>query len=148
MKQIRASYKVIKGKYRKIGKGNVRLTQSTLQLIRDIDPTTTKYTFPVLETEPAVLANEIRLNINDELIAYDLAYYVRATYEVAAAFVSTMYFSYAPVELASTFGQVQNAWNGTLSIAVNKISRLENWDLKKHNTIPRTQFVVAAPATA
>jgi hypothetical protein len=42
--------------------------------------------------------------------------------------------------LDAQFCRQQNAFLGTLQILVNKISRLERWDLKKHNYVPRTQF--------
>jgi hypothetical protein len=147
--QIRNSYAIIKKKYRKIKKGTVRLTQSSLLLEQLIDATKDVYKFPVLETDPgsgvgnAILPEEIRLNINDEFIAYDVAYYLVADKTLAPApevVVGRHFFSYAADELTSAFAVLEDAWLGALSIVVNKISRLERWDLKKHNFIPRTQF--------
>lgn len=149
-KLIRTSYKVILKKYKKIGKGTVRLTQSSLLLMQNLDATKDTYKFPVLLTDNAVapLPEEIRLNQNDEFIAYDVAYYLVADKQpvdgtnppVVGAVVSKIFLPYAPDELSRDFAQMEDAWLGTLQILVNKISRLENWDLKKHNFIPFTQF--------
>ena len=53
----RINFKTIIAKYAKLGKGNVRLTQSTLYLTKPINPTTTVYNFDVLETMIIHLAN-------------------------------------------------------------------------------------------
>lgn len=143
MKIIRASYVAIKKKYDKIGKGKVRLTQSSLILIRPILATTTTYNFPVLETDQGgnPLPDEIRLNQNDEFISYEVGYYVSATGTASGSLLkSPIWLTYAMTELSNKFVQLGNAWYGTLAILVNKISRLERWDLKKHNYVPRTQF--------
>lgn len=150
MKQIRESYRVIKKKYAKIGKGTVRLTQSSLILMQAIDPAKDVYKFPVLETDTATapFPDEIRLNINDEFISYDVAYYLVAekTWNhtegglTSSVKAGNFYFTHAPDELNGQFSLLEKAWDGFLQILVNKISRLEKWDLKKHNYIPRTQF--------
>lgn len=142
MLQIRNSYKVIAEKYAKLGKKNVRLTQSSLLLVQPIKANTDTYQFPVLETDTAIAPQpeEIRLNQNDEFISYDLAYYVMASMERNDVDAGRFFFTYAPMELHGSFALIQGAWLGKLSISVNKITRLENWDMKKHNIIPRTQF--------
>jgi len=143
MKAIRANYKAIYLKYKKIGKGKVRLTQSSLILIQLIDPKVASYTFPVLETDSTkglILPGEIRLNVNDEFISYETGYYLGANILNVATEVGKFLLTYAPIELHSSFVGVAGAYQGTLSILVNKISRLERWDLKKHNFVPRTQF--------
>jgi len=148
--QLRYNYALIKKRYAKRGKKIVRLTQSSLLLVQAIDATTNVYKFPVLETDNAVapLPEEIRLNTNDEFISYDLGYYLMAN-KVAVQVEETpivpllnakMFFTYAPDELGVPYGNLQDAWLGKLEILVNKISRLEKWDLKRHNVIPRTQF--------
>jgi len=137
----RQSYNKMRRKYKKIGKGNVRLTQSTLFLIQPILATKAVYKFLILESDTPVLTPEIRLNQNDEFIANEVAYYVLGdTLDDGGLVVGTQHHSYAPTELSSTFAQLTGAWRGRLQILVNKISRLENWDMKKHNFIPRTQW--------
>jgi len=156
MKMIRVSYKVIRNKYKKIGKGSVRLTQSSLLLEKAINATSDTYKFPVLETDPgdnvggAHFAEEIRLNQNDEFVAYEVAYYVVADKLPTPEYDPTQvtgrfFFPYAPDELDSAAQNLEDAWLGNLQILVNKISRLERWDLKKHNYIPRTQFQSNSP---
>jgi hypothetical protein len=145
MKMMRRSYQIILDKYKNIKKGTVRLTQSTLILIRPIVVNSTTYMFPVLENDgnnPQPYVDEIRLNQNDEFIAYDIGYYVSATLTGGDPTVGTTYYwlTYAPLEFSTKFLQLCNAWYGKLEILVNKITRLEKWDLKKHNIIPRTQF--------
>jgi hypothetical protein len=150
MKNIRSSFVLIAKKYKERGKGAVRLTQSSLILAQAIDPKKSDYKFPVLTTDNAVapLPFEIRLDINDEFISYDLGYYLVADKVVARdaspAIVSQpaghFFFPYAPDELNASMALLEDGWLGTLDILVNKISRLTKWDLKKHNFIPRTQF--------
>lgn len=145
MKMIRRSYQIIQKKYAGINKGNVRLTQSTLILIRPIVANSTTYNFPVLENDgnnPQPFVDEIRLNLNDEFIAYDIGYYVSATTTGNDLTITptNFWFTYAPLEFSNKFVQMCNAWYGKLEVLVNKITRLEKWDLKKHNIIPRTQF--------
>jgi hypothetical protein len=153
-KNIRYSFELIAKKYAKRGKGAVRLTQSSLLLAQLIDSKKSDYTFPVLTTDNAVapLPWEVRLNINDEFVSYDLAYYLVANKTVArtagdptpTAIASQeaghFFFSYAPDELDASFALLEDGWLGVLNISVNNINRLTNWDLKKHNFIPRTQF--------
>lgn len=141
----RSSFSMIRRKYKKIGKKNVRLTQSSLILMQTIASNTKQYTFPVLQndTTTPVLPNEIRLNQNDEFVAYNVGYYLSGAFistGIAPKDVAKLWLTYAPMELSSEFQNLADSWDGTLQILVNKISRLENWDLKKHNFFPRTQF--------
>jgi hypothetical protein len=146
MQAIRSSYKVILSKYKKIKKGNVRLTQSSLLLIQPIDAAKDSYKFPILETDNAIAPQpeELRLNINDEFISYEVGYYLLCDQTVDAPAANTaagkIYLTYAPAEMDYTFATLARAWDGYLQILVNKISRLEKWDLKKHNMIPWTQY--------
>ena len=141
----RQSYLGIFKKYKKIGKGKVRLTQSTLLLAQAISANRTSYTFPILESDNATtpLTEEIRLNINDEFVSYDVGYYLFGDQEIQGAGntpAGTRWITYAPAELDSAFAGLTDAWMGTLQIEVNKINYLDRWDLKKHHYIPRTQF--------
>jgi len=147
---LRQNYQAIKEKYGKLGKNNVRLTQSTLILIQDIQATKDTYTFPVLEsdTKNTVKIEEQRLNINDEFISNEIGFYLGGDVTVetggANAFLAKRLYTYAPVELNSDFGFSEGVYAGHLQILVNKVSFLEKWDLKKHNYIPRTQFADAS----
>jgi len=158
---IRNSYSVIAKKYAKIGekikdktgkeRGKVRLTQSSLLLMVAISANTDNYIFPILETDNpgTTQAEEIRLNQNDEFISYEVGYYLVADGVSDGGFdgeIGKSFWTYAPIELDGSFGQLAKAWNAILSIEVNKISRLERWDLKKHNVIPRTQYANAFAA--
>jgi hypothetical protein len=148
-KMERASFLIILKKYQKAQKGGVRLTQSSLILMQPIDTTTKSYTFPVLDTDKGntaglpVLPEEIRLNMNDEFISYETAYYVqsKAVSAVAPAGpVANIYHTYAPVELMAATRVIDNAWDARMSISVNNIKRLENWDMLKHKCVTRTQW--------
>lgn len=141
MRMERVSFLAIKKKYVKLKKGNVRLTQSTLYLMQVIDPNTKVYTYPVLNTENNIAPQpeEIRLNINDEFIAYQVGYFVKGEYQGGSG-NSPYMFTNAPVELSEKFNLTGRAWWGNLSIAVNNIKRLENWDLRRHLAKTRTQF--------
>ncbi len=151
MAYIRSSYSSIKKKYKDIGKDTVRLTQSSLILEREIDPATDTYTFPIKDTDDGDSANgkafieEIRLDQNDEFIAYQLGYYLVADKLASGTYaeeeiLGRAFLPYAPDELSSVFSVYEDAFLGTLFIMVNKINRLDRWDLKRHNFIPRTQF--------
>lgn len=145
MQAIRNSYKVILAKYQNVNKGNCRLTQSSLLLIRDINASANSYTFPILTTDGVntIQPEEIRLNQNDEFISYDISFYLLADVtqgESPNDLWSKYYLPYAPIELDRSFAELSRIWDSYLEIDVNKISRLAKWDMKKHNFIPFTQF--------
>jgi hypothetical protein len=148
----RINFSLIKSKYDKIGKSNVRLTQSSLFITKDIDPTKSNYEFDVLENQTQTLQpDEIRLNINDEFIVTHLGVYLYGTWEIASvgpippvrnSFTSgNQLLTYAPLELDSASISVKNLYSGQLKIAVNNIVYLEKWDTRKHELVTRTQFV-------
>jgi hypothetical protein len=142
----RVNFSVIFAKYNKIGKGNVRLTQSTLILSKPIVPTVATYNFDVLETQTATLQNnEIRLNLNDEFIVTTMGLYLQASVErITEAGVATasgsVLFPYIPTEQTSNLASLNDIYNGTLQIAVNNIVYLDKWDTRKHESRPRTQY--------
>lgn len=139
----RASYQLIIKKYAKRGKGSVRLTQSSLMLFQAIETNKKVYNFAVLQSDNQQPAQpeEIRLNLNDEFTAYEVGYLINYKSRVAGAAVSeNIYLTYAPTEQAATQSPINNAWDARLSISVNNIVRLENWDMLKHKCQPRTQF--------
>jgi len=146
----RRSFRKIRGKYSRMRKrarkegvkrGKVRLTQSTLILVQPIAAGRTTYSFLTLESNTPILPSEVRLNQNDEFISYELGYYVLGDIiDAGGVAVGTHHHSYAPMELDGSFAQLTGAWRGTLQMIINKISYMENWDMKKHNYIARTQF--------
>jgi hypothetical protein len=140
----RINFKTILEKYSKIGKGNVRLTQSTLFLTRPISATSTVYNFDVLESQTQTLqADEIRLNLNDEFIITQLGFYLQASIKSREG-VDTgakVLLSYAPFEQNyNEASKINNFYNGAFQIAVNNIIYLDKYDVKKSMFVPRTQF--------
>jgi hypothetical protein len=146
MAKSRVNFSLIKANYNKIGKGNVRLTQSSLFITKDIDPTKSNYDFDVLENQTQTLQpDEIRLNINDEFIVTDLGVYLygrwsASTPEGAKIGTGTQLLTYAPCELDGTALLSKDLYAGQLKIAVNNIVYLEKWDTRKHELVTRTQF--------
>lgn len=146
MAKSRVNFSLIKSNYNKIGKANVRLTQSSLFITKDIDPTKSNYDFDVLENQTQTLQpDEIRLNINDEFIVTDLGVYLYGrwtskTSEGAKIGAGNQLLSYAPVELDGTALLSKDLYSGQLKIAVNNIVYLEKWDTRKHELVTRTQF--------
>lgn len=143
-KMERASYQLIIEKYKARGKGNVRLTQSSIILSQKIDVNTKTYVFPILQSDnqtPAE-AEEIRLNLNDEFVSYEVGYYVnyKLIVEGANNYAANNYLTFAPVGMGSTNAVLNAAWDSRMTIDINGIKRLENWDMLKHKFTPRTQF--------
>lgn len=137
----RVNYELIRNKYRANGKGNVRLTQSSLFLTKDIDATKSNYSFDVLENQTQTIApDEIRLNINDEFILTHLGVYLYGTWDVGQQKQGFQLLSYSPVELSDDALKTKNLYAGQLKIAVNNIVYLEKWDTRKHEKVTRTQF--------
>ena len=153
MAKSRVNFSLIKANYNKIGKGNVRLTQSSLFITKDIDATKSNYDFDVLENQTATLqADEIRLNINDEFIVTDLGVYLYGTWtakdaEAVKIGTGTQLLTYAPLELDGTAILSKNLYAGQLKIAVNNIVYLEKWDTRKHEMVTRTQFATQLAGT-
>ena len=148
----RLNYSVIFNRYKRVGKGNVRLTQSALFLTKPIQPTQSTYQFDVLETQTGTLQpDEIRLNLNDEFIIASMGLYLVGTQkrsDGAAGSDAQVLFTYAPAELDGTTARnLANFYAGQLSISVNNIVYLEKWDSRRHLNVPRTQYanLVAAP---
>jgi hypothetical protein len=147
----RVNYSVIAQKYRNVGKGNVRLTQSSLFLTKPINAAVTTYTFDVLETQTASLQNdEIRLNLNDEFIVTQIGMYLVGNINGTPGRVL---FTCPPYELNTTQAdRLTDFYNGTFKIAINNIVYMEKWDTYKHLFTGTTQFQsyqlgVATPPT-
>lgn len=143
-KMERASYQLILAKYKARGKGNVRLTQSSILLSQVIDINTKTYNFPILQSDnqtPAA-AEEIRLNLNDEFVSYEVAYYVnyKSQSEITPLFKANNYLTFAPVGMAASNNVINTVWDAKMTIDINGVKRLENWDMLKHKCTPRTQY--------
>lgn len=143
MKNMRNEYNSFKKKYDEIGKGKVRLTESTLILEQQIDPNKTVYQFPVLESDPIVNAEEIRLNINDEFVATQCGLFIVASVfaEGNPNAISSMWFTTPPYEIGGLgLVEIQNLYRGFLKMTVNNITYIDKWDTKKHEYRGVTQF--------
>lgn len=140
----RINFKTILAKYQKVGKANVRLTQSTLVLSKPISPTTTVYTFDVLESQTqTLLGDEIRLNLNDEFIITQLGFYLqgRILDRLLVDTGAKVLLSYAPFEQnPAEASKIANFYNGAFQIAVNNIIYLDKFDTRKSAFVPLTQF--------
>lgn len=152
MAKSRVNFSLIKANYNKIGKANVRLTQSSLFITKDIDATKSSYDFDVLENQTQTLQpDEIRLNINDEFIVTDLGVYLYGTWTASNGpekiGTGTQLLSYAPLELDGNAIVSKNLYAGQLKIAVNNIVYLEKWDTRKHELVTRTQFATQLAGT-
>lgn len=146
---VRQNFSLIKNKYNALGKGNVRLTQSSLLLTKDIDPTKSVYDFDILENQTQTLApDEIRLNINDEFVVTALGVYLYGEWTNGQAKKGFQLLTYSPIEIGSDALLTKNLYAGQLKIAVNNIVYLEKWDTRKHEIVPETQFAIQQPIVA
>jgi hypothetical protein len=143
--QYRQGYNRLLAKYKtQADKGNVRLTQSTLVLMQEINSGKTLYNFPVLENEAVVNPNEeVRLNINDEFLVLEQGVYIVAklTDDVDPPRETSIWYSYAPVEFQAAWITLQNLYRGgSIRLAVNNVVYVEKWDTKKHEYRGITQM--------
>lgn len=138
----RVNYKVILEQYKRNGKGNVRLTQSSLYLTKPISATQTSYNFDVLETQSATLIeNEIRLNLNDEFIVTQMGFYLQATAtDSLGAALGRVLLTHSQTNQEAGLGTLNNFYQGAFQIAVNNVIYLDKWDTQKHLFVPRTQY--------
>jgi hypothetical protein len=136
----RINFKTILAKYQNVGKGNVRLTQSTLFLTRPISPTTTVYNFDVLESQTQTLeANEIRLNLNDEYIITQIGFYIQGKIKDAtgADTGKKILITYAPFQSnAVEATKLTSFYDGAFQISVNNIVYLDKYDTRKSEVVP------------
>ena len=142
---LRQDYNQIMAAYKKVAKGNARLTQSDLVLIRAIDPSTTNYRFPVLENEAAIVyPEEIRLNINDQFALTHMGVYLGARLATEAELIPKgplQIYPYAPFEQeAVKMLPLKHLYTGYLKVDVNNVNFVDKWALRKHEFVPQTQF--------
>lgn len=141
MKSIsRVNFSNIIAKYKQLGKGNVRLTQSSLFLTKTLTGTQTAYTFDVLENQNQN-AEEIRLNINDEFIITELGVYLFGTINADGDPARNIMVTNTLRQLSvAAAGDVAPLYQGKLKMSVNNVVYMEKWDLKKHEIVPFDQF--------
>lgn len=150
----RNNFDMIKAKYTKMGKGNVRLTQSSLFLTKDIDATRSTYTFDVLENQTQTLSlDEVRLNLNDEFTITQAGLFLYGEWSLstepgAKSITAPQLLTYAPCELDGAFIACKGLYAGTMRIAVNNIVYQEKLDTRRFEKVTRTQFNNAVPAFA
>ncbi len=141
----RKYYEQLKKKYDLLGKGNIRLAESSLFLTQDISATKSVYNFDILETQNATLqTDEIRLNINDEFIACAMGIYLYGTSRNAnntTGASAPQLLTYAPIELDGAAMICKGLYAGVFKYGVNNIVYCEKWRVRKHEYIPQTQFV-------
>lgn len=139
----RFDFDKIKKSYNEIGKGNIRLTQSALVLIQDIDSTKSNYTFPVLENDNAtgIKPEEVRLNQNDSFIATSLGVYLLAKETNERLPVGAyIYTTHSPVYQEALAFRSQPLYDGYLRVSINNINYVDKYDLRKHEKVQKTQF--------
>ena len=140
----RINFKTIIAKYARLGKANVRLTQSSLFLTKPINAATTVYNFDVLETQTATLsATETRLNLNDEFIVASMSMGFECDVLGEGGAVTGVKFllTYAPFEQDSAEAvKIANFYAGNLQISVNNVVYLDKYDVKRSQYAGTTQF--------
>ena len=139
----RFDFAKIKKSFDKIGKGNVRLTQSSLVLLQDIQFNKSVYTFPVLENDNAtgIQPEEIRLNQNDEFIVTEIGVYLAGKISQDADQVPGLFYhTYNVYNEQSGATNGQSLYDGFLRIAVNNIVYVDRFDLRKCEKYQRTQW--------
>lgn len=145
----RKDFSIIKKSFKQLGKGNVRLTQSSLILLQDINPTKSVYTFPVLENDNSTgfRPQEIKLNQNDEFTITQLGIYGVAEVSFNPELPNEkglVYITHAPYNSNEVnAGNIKPLWNGYLKIAVNNIVYVDKFDTIKSEQTQRTQFNTA-----
>lgn len=137
MRRLRGDFARIHRKYEQLGKGNVRLAQSSLVLSQAISNNKTTYQFSVLENDPINgFYPETRLNINDEFVATDLGIFLggKIEYPTGAPFIRS-----APALFTTSFMEMDRAsvaseilYSGYFRFGVNNINYVDKWDIKKH----------------
>jgi hypothetical protein len=135
---MRQNFSIVKKAYTKLGKGNIRLTQSNLMLIRPINPNSTTYNFPVVENEVVgLLPEEIRLNINDEFIMTHLGVYLRGTLNNGeGGLIAPIMHTYAPIQQNRDFAKSEGLYDGYMKLSVNNITYIDKYGLRKHENRP------------
>lgn len=140
----RINFKTIIAKYAKLGKANVRLTQSSLYLTKPINPATTVYNFDVLETQTATLQGfETRLNLNDEFIIASMSMGIECDVlnERNTPTGAKYLLTYAPFEQDfAEASKIANFYAGNLQISVNNVVYLDKYDVRRSQITPTTEF--------
>ena len=139
----RFDFNKIQRSFTKLGKGNVRLTQSSLVLLQDIQFNKSVYTFPVLENDNAtgIQPEEIRLNQNDEFIVTEVGVYLAGKIsQDADTTPGLFYHTYNVYNETNSATNGQSLYDGFMRIAVNNIVYVDRFDLRKCEKYQRTQW--------
>jgi hypothetical protein len=145
---MRGDYARIKKSFKNVGKGNVRLTQSSLILIQDINPTKSVYTFPVLENDNSTTnyPEQIKLNQNDEFTISQIGVYLIGRIQApvvdppGAFYPGLIYLSHSPDNASDTANSAQGLYDGYLKISINNIVYMDKYDVRKHEKWQHTEF--------
>lgn len=141
---LRVDYNQLMTQLRQVAKGNARLTQSDLILIRLINPKTTNYRFPVLENEiENLVPEEVRLNINDLFAITHMGVFLGARQYIKETDIqigSLQLYPYVPMELNPEMWQMKRLYSGYMKIDANNVTYIDKWNLRKHEFVPQTQF--------
>ena len=127
------------------------LTQGSLRLEQYIVPTTNQYTFPILTggvtaTTPNVLANEIRLEQNDNFHPHSIGMYLAVTttpVDVGFRLMTNPNAVTLGSDAIST--NYMALWSGMLAMTVNQVQVTTTWPTSDHYYVPQTQRLSAAP---
>lgn len=122
-----------------------RPLQSFLRLEQPLVANKTNYAFPILinENVPQVFNTETRLNQQDSFVVSSIQFAMALpTSATDATFKKYTYLSPFIFTNAAAMGVV---YNSTLSLMIDNVNFIPQWDLERHLFIPETQ-ATAAPA--
>ena len=116
-----------------------RVTESDLVLLFPLTGAGTNLLqFNILDNQPPIQPEEIRLNQNDEFTVCEVGIFLYGTSTAAGGAVSRKIWTYAPTELSGTFNAIDDFWLGVFSVQINKVTWVENWFVDKHRVINET----------
>ena len=135
-------------------KSQANPTSSFLRTEQAIATNANVYTFPIRTQDKGstTFVTQKLLNQTDAFIMTSLGIFVTVGTD-ATSYALNLY-TYANVTAFSTSlaaGALMALWNGSLSITINNIQVLPQWDLWRHYKVPRTQqqsYVAYSTATA
>jgi hypothetical protein len=141
----RFDYGKIKKQYDALGKENIRLTQSTLTLIQDINANKSLYTFPVLTSDNAtgVKPAEIRLDPNDEMVVTQIGFYLLAKKlqgPKADSYDGYYYLTHNAIYQNQVAVAGLPFYDGIFRLSINNINYIDKYDLRKHEQYQRSEW--------
>jgi hypothetical protein len=124
-----------------------RLSQSVLRLEQPTTNQSTTYTFPVLtniQNQAQAFNTEIRLNIQDSFVPTHVGFFLALPSGQNDTTFKLMTYP-NPFILVNAL-QMQAYYNGTMSIMINNVQYMQNWDLWRHWQTNQTQQTSALGA--